>query len=109
MSTAALPFVSETSEHSSFTAHACTLMGHIPLTAEPVTFSGSSVNLQARLLGEAGYLFFELVVGAGTQLSTLRCENTWREKVKFVIRRADGKPDLHVSAGPHETVDVPLS
>lgn len=109
MSTAALPFVSESSEHPRFTAHACTWMGHIPLTAEPVTFAGSSVNLQARIHGEAGYLFFELVVGHGTQLSTLLCENTWREKVKFVIRPADGKPDLHVSAGPHESVRVPIS
>jgi urease accessory protein UreH len=92
---------------SSFTAHACTWMDNLPLTARHVTFQGSSVNLQARILTESGYFSFELVVGEGTQLGTLVCENTWRQRVDFVIEPL-GQPAFVVQADPRQRVRVPI-
>lgn len=103
----ALPFVTDAPEATSFTAHACTWMDNLPLTSRPVTFQGSSVNLQARILTESGYFLFELVVGEGTQLGTLLCENTWRQKVDFVIEPL-GKPAFRFQVDKHKSVGVPI-
>ena len=60
-------------------------MGELSLTSNTVNFSNPSANLLAQVLVENGYYDFQLTVQPGTQLSTILCENTWREPVQFKL------------------------